>query len=67
MSMCCKKTRDYFDATASNWNTSAPGELLYIKTSNQIGGWVFSRFDHVIRGGPKYTNFLPSGRGMSVV
>jgi len=27
---------------------------------------VFSRFDHVIHGGPKYTNFLASGRGMSV-
>jgi len=62
-------TRDYFDATASNWNTSAhsaPSESLCIKTGNQIGGWVFSRFDHVIRGGPNYTNFLASGRGMSV-
>jgi len=48
-------TRDYFDATASNWNTSAysvPGKSLCIKTGNQIGGWVLSRFDHVIRGGP---------------
>ena len=25
-----------------------------------------SSLDHVIRGGPKYTIFLPSGRGMSV-
>jgi len=63
------ETKDYFDATASNWNTSAtvpPGESLCIKTCNQIKGWVFSRFDHVIRGGPKYTNFLASGTGMSV-
>ena len=37
--------------------TSPPGESLCIKTGNQIGGWVFSRFDHVIRGGPKYTIF----------
>jgi len=37
--------------------TAPPGELLYIKTGNQIGGWVFFRFDHVIRGGPKYTIF----------
>jgi len=27
---------------------------------------VFSTFDHVIRGGPKYTISSPSGRGMSV-
>ena len=27
---------------------------------------MFSTFDHVIRGGPKYTNFLAYGRGMSV-
>jgi len=63
------RTRDYFDATASNWNTyahRAPGESLCIKTGNQIGGWVYSRFDHVIHGGQKYTNFLASGRGMSV-
>ena len=30
---------------------ASPGESLYIKTGNQIGGWVFSRFDHVICGG----------------
>jgi len=47
-------TRDYFHATASNWNTSAHHPL----TGNQIGGWVYSRFDHVIHGGPKYTNFF---------
>ena len=46
--------------------TAPPGESLCIKTGNQIGGWVYSRFDHVIHGGPKYTNFLASGRGMSV-
>ena len=46
--------------------TAPPGESLCIKTGNQIGGCVFSRFDQVIRGGPKYTNFLASGRGMSV-
>ena len=34
-----------------------PGESFCIKTGNQIGGWVYSRFDHVIHGGPKYTNF----------
>ena len=65
-----RKTRDYFDATASNWNTSAHSALwrdsYCIKTGNQIGGWVFSRFNYVIRGGPKYTNFLASSRGMSV-
>jgi len=38
--------------------TAPPGESLCIKTGNQTGGRVFSRFDHVIRGGPKYTNFL---------
>ena len=37
--------------------TAPPGESLCIKTGNQIGGWVFPRFDHVIRGGLKYTNF----------
>ena len=37
--------------------TAPSGELLYIKTGSQIGGWVFSSFDHVIRGGPKYTIF----------
>jgi len=37
--------------------TAPPGESLCIKTGNQIGGWVYSRFDHVIHGGPKYTNF----------
>jgi len=46
--------------------TVPPGESLCIKTGNQIGGWVYSRFDHVIHGGLKYTNFLASGRGMSV-
>jgi len=35
--------------------TAPSGESLCIKTGNQIGGWVFSSFDHVIRGGPKYT------------
>ena len=57
-----KKTRDYFDATL--WRqigitppTAPPGESICIKTGNQIGGWVFSSFDHVIRGGPKYTIF----------
>ena len=40
--------------------TAPPGESPCIKTGNQIGGWVFSRSDHVIRGGPKYTNFLAS-------
>ena len=34
--------------------------------TKQNGGWVYSRFDHVIHGGLKYTNFLASGRGMSV-
>jgi len=43
-----------------------PGESLCIKTGNQIGGRVYSRFNHVIHGGPKYTNFLASGRGMFV-
>jgi len=33
--------------------TVPPGESLCIKTGNQIRGWVFSRFDHVIRGRPK--------------
>jgi len=37
-----------------------------MKTGNQIGGWVYSTIDHVIHGGPKYTNFLPSGRRMTV-
>jgi len=37
--------------------TAPPGESLYIKTGNQIGAWVFSRFDHVIRGKPKYIIF----------
>ena len=37
--------------------TVPSSELLCIKTGNQIGGWVFSSFDHVIRGGPKYTIF----------
>ena len=46
--------------------TAPPGESLCIKTGNQIGGWVFSRFDHVIHAGPKYTISSPSGRGMSV-
>jgi len=46
--------------------TVAPGESLCIKTSSQIGGWVFSSLDHVIRGGPKYTISSPPGRGMSV-
>ena len=46
--------------------TVPPGESLCIKTGNQIGGWVYSRFDHVIHGGLKYTKFLASGRGMSV-
>ena len=46
--------------------TAPPGESLCIKTGNQIGGWVYSRFDHLIHGGPKYTNFLASGTGMSV-
>ena len=39
------KTRDYFDATASNWNTSTqsrPLASLCIKTGSQIGGWVSS-------------------------
>jgi len=39
---------------------------LYKDRGSQIGGWVFSSLDHVIRGGPKYTISLPSGRGMSV-
>ena len=69
--VCLRKTaRDYFDATASNWNTSTqsrpPGESLCIKTGSQIGGWVSSSLDHVIRGGPKYTISLPAGRAMSV-
>jgi len=62
-------TRDCFDATASNWNTSAhraPWRVFCIKTGNQIRGWVYSRFDHVIHGGLKYTNFLASGRGISI-
>jgi len=46
--------------------TAPPGKSLCIKTGDQIGGWVYSRFDHVIHGGPKYTNYLASGRGMSV-
>ena len=46
--------------------TAPPGESLCRKTGNQIGGWVFFRFDHVICGGPKYANFLASGRGMSI-
>ena len=46
--------------------TAPPGESLCIKTGNQIEGWVYYRFDHVIHGGPKYTNILASGRGMSV-
>jgi len=32
--------------------TAPPGESLCIKTGNQIGGWVYSRLDHVIHGGP---------------
>jgi len=44
----------------------APGESLCIKTDSQIRGWVSSSLDHVIRGGPKYTVSLPSGRVMSV-
>ena len=46
--------------------TAPPGESLCIKMGSQIGGWVSSSLDHVIRGGPKYTISLPSGRGMSV-
>ena len=46
--------------------TAPPGKSLCIKTGNQIGGRVFSRFDHVIHIRPKYTIFLSSGRGMSV-
>ena len=46
--------------------TTPPGESLCIKTGNQIGGWVYSTSDHVIHGGQKYTNFLASGRGMSI-
>jgi len=64
-----KETRDYFDATASNWNTSAqsrPLASLCIKTGSQIGGCMSSSLDHVIRGGPKYTSSLPSVRAMSV-
>ena len=61
-------TRDYFDATASNWNTSAhshpPGEKLCIKTGSQIEGWVFSSLDHVIHAGQKCTISSSSGRGM---
>jgi len=34
--------------------TAPSGESLCIKTGNQIRRWVFSGFDHVIRGGPKY-------------
>ena len=45
--------------------TVAPGEKLCIKTGSQIGGWVFSSSDHVIRAGQKYTISSPSGRGMS--
>jgi len=37
--------------------TAPPGESLCIKTNNQIGRWVFSRFDHVIWGRLKYTIF----------
>jgi len=44
----------------------APGESLCIKTGSQIGGWVSSSLDHVIRGGPKYTISLPCGRAMCV-
>ena len=50
-------TRDYFDATASNWNTSAqsrPLASLCIKTGSQIGRCVPSSLDHVIGGRPKY-------------
>ena len=64
-----KITRDYFDATVANWNISAqsrPPASLCIKTGSQIEGWVSSSLDHVIRGGPKYTISLPSGRAMSV-
>ena len=60
-----KRTRDYFDATASNWNSSAhsaPWRVSLYKDW-QSNRRVFSRFDHVICGGPKYTNFLASGRG----
>ena len=46
--------------------TKPPGESLCIKTGSQIGGWVPSSLDHVIRGGPKNTISLPSGRGISV-
>jgi len=46
--------------------TVAPWRVRCIKTGSQIGGWVFSSLDHVIRGGPKYTISLPSGRGMSI-
>ena len=50
------QTRDYFDATASNWNTSAhsaPWRVSLYKDwqSNQRVG--FSGFDLVIRGGQK--------------
>ena len=63
MSKISNSTRDYFDATASNWNTSAqsrPLASLCIKTGrpSQIGGWVSSSLDHVIRGGPISTPFL---------
>ena len=45
--------------------TTPPGESLYKdRQSNRRVG--VSRFDHVIHGGPKYTNFPASGRGMSV-
>jgi len=45
--------------------TAPSGKSLCIKTGNQIGGWVFSSFGHVIRGGRNYT--ILSGRGVSVV
>jgi len=38
---------------------SPSGESLCIKVGSQIGGWVFSSLDHVIRGRPKYTISSP--------
>jgi len=56
-------TRDYFDATASNRNTSAhraPWRVSLYKDRQSNRRVGVSRFDHVIHGGPKYTNFLAS-------
>ena len=55
------KTRDYFNATASNWNTSAqspPGESLCIKTMHiqKLSGYSYIRC--VVQSSLRHHNFL---------